>query len=440
VTQENRVHKLLHLSQAPYVWQDKEIVDFSRLAGVKLAVVDAVACLESDKSPIFDGGGYSKKNIINRVRMNTIVAGTDPVAVDHICARMIGLNPDDFEYITLAERIGLGTNNDDSITVLGTPVEQVRRPFKKAQTWSGLYGQGNRTWLVNGPFTALGAYDPMKHEFIPGESTFTAKPGVENWSQPLYFTNDQIMLNDYFGQEGKSTDNVVSYAFTYVVSPADQAAELWVGSDEAIKMYLNGHVVYDFEGVREFAGRECYKDTVTVALQKGRNRLLVKALQTLGNYNFSVNICDVESNPLFRGNRVWGLKFTTDVETPDAIAENSGKEPDSPGLLECYPNPFNPTTRIRYNVGRVVVPSGASFSGVEGPVSSRVRLAIYDLLGREVAVLVNERKAAGSYQVEWNGSGRASGIYFCRLFFDGIPWQDGGAPGSARTIKMLLLK
>jgi hypothetical protein len=76
-------------------------------------------------------------------------------------------------------------------------------------------------------------------------------------------------------------------------------------------------------------------------------------------------------------------------------------------LVGNYPNPFNPKTRIRFTVGRVVVPSN-------------VRLVVYDLLGKEVAVLVNEQKPAGEYSVVWDGKdsrGRqlSSGVYLCRL-------------------------
>ena len=84
-------------------------------------------------------------------------------------------------------------------------------------------------------------------------------------------------------------------------------------------------------------------------------------------------------------------------------------------LMQNYPNPFNPTTTIRITIAGVVAPSGASLSGVEGPASSSVRLAVYDLLGREVAILVNESKAPGSYEVKWDATGLASGVYMYRL-------------------------
>ena len=68
-------------------------------------------------------------------------------------------------------------------------------------------------------------------------------------------------------------------------------------------------------------------------------------------------------------------------------------------LYQNYPNPFNPATRIPYSV------RGLGF----------VSLKIFDVLGHEVATLVNEVKAPGSYEVTWNAEGAASGVYFYRL-------------------------
>jgi hypothetical protein len=70
-------------------------------------------------------------------------------------------------------------------------------------------------------------------------------------------------------------------------------------------------------------------------------------------------------------------------------------------LGQNYPNPFNPTTTIQYEIP----------VGTYGHTSLRV----YDLLGREVEVLVNETKEAGSYSVQFNASNFASGVYFYRL-------------------------
>lgn len=83
-------------------------------------------------------------------------------------------------------------------------------------------------------------------------------------------------------------------------------------------------------------------------------------------------------------------------------------------LEQNYPNPFNPSTTIRYSI----------------PTSEFVKLKVYDVLGNEVATLVNEEKPAGSYEVEFQATELSSGIYFYKL-------QSGNF---VETKKMLLLK
>ena len=76
-----------------------------------------------------------------------------------------------------------------------------------------------------------------------------------------------------------------------------------------------------------------------------------------------------------------------------------GAVPDNFTLAQNYPNPFNPTTVIRYQL----------------PVSSEVRLEVYDMLGRNVATLVNEQVAAGRHAVNFDASNLSSGVYLYRL-------------------------
>lgn len=83
-------------------------------------------------------------------------------------------------------------------------------------------------------------------------------------------------------------------------------------------------------------------------------------------------------------------------------------------LDQNYPNPFNPTTTLSFMISK------RSFVNVE----------VYDILGRKVATLVNEEKSPGTYSVQFNGSGLASGIYFYRLRTE----------TSVSTKKMMLMK
>jgi hypothetical protein len=90
------------------------------------------------------------------------------------------------------------------------------------------------------------------------------------------------------------------------------------------------------------------------------------------------------------------------------------KESTMPGefaLEQNHPNPFNPTTVISYSVAGAASQSSRQEASGQAVVSMRV----YDLLGREVAVLVNEVQEAGSHRVVWSAEGTPSGIYFYRL-------------------------
>ncbi|MFZ1320432.1 MAG: T9SS type A sorting domain-containing protein [Ignavibacteria bacterium] len=90
---------------------------------------------------------------------------------------------------------------------------------------------------------------------------------------------------------------------------------------------------------------------------------------------------------------VYGDTILSDVKLISNIV------PDEFSLAQNYPNPFNPKTVISYELR----------------VTSFAKLMVYDVLGNEVAELVNEKQNAGTYSVEFDGSGFASGIYFYRL-------------------------
>jgi tetratricopeptide (TPR) repeat protein len=81
------------------------------------------------------------------------------------------------------------------------------------------------------------------------------------------------------------------------------------------------------------------------------------------------------------------------------LASTNGNIPKEYGLSQNYPNPFNPSTTIRYQI----------------PKSGIVTLKVYDILGKEVATLVNENKAEGSYDFTFNASRFASGVYIYQL-------------------------
>jgi len=90
------------------------------------------------------------------------------------------------------------------------------------------------------------------------------------------------------------------------------------------------------------------------------------------------------------------------LEYPLGINSNETTNPESIALYQNYPNPFNPKTVINYELG----------------VTGNAMLKVFDVLGNEVAELVNEKQNAGRYSVEFDGNGFASGLYFYRLETD----------------------
>ncbi len=103
----------------------------------------------------------------------------------------------------------------------------------------------------------------------------------------------------------------------------------------------------------------------------------------------------------------WNMGLSTDVKIDETL-------PSDYSLRQNYPNPFNPSTSIEYTI----------------PEESFVELKVYDVLGNEVATLVNEERSAGVYRADFSGNGLASGLYIARIT----------AGNYTSTIKMTLMK
>ena len=112
-------------------------------------------------------------------------------------------------------------------------------------------------------------------------------------------------------------------------------------------------------------------------------------------------VTDIEGN--LRPNPPGSMPDMGAYESPEGIIigveENPLVHPTEYALSQNYPNPFNPETTIKYQV----------------PKLSFVTIKVYDVLGSEIIKLVNEEKAVGSYEVEFDATSLPSGIYFYRL-------------------------
>ncbi len=169
----------------------------------------------------------------------------------------------------------------------------------------------------------------------------------------------------------------------------------------------------------DFAGYNVYYDTDNTGLPYadkidiGNNTSYTLSGLVPGLTYFIAATCyDTDGNESWYSNEVSG--------TPTALAvEESSDLPTSFALHPAYPNPFNPTTTIRFDL----------------PNAVDISIVVYDLLGREVAPLVDGDMTAGYHQVIWDGrtaSGREvpTGLYIARLV----------TPEYTKSIKMVLLK
>jgi hypothetical protein len=113
----------------------------------------------------------------------------------------------------------------------------------------------------------------------------------------------------------------------------------------------------------------------------------------------------------------WGWMAVDYLAVPRSVVTSVENPPSMPvnfSLAQNYPNPFNPTTNIKYSLMH----------------SGLVKLIVYDILGRQIATLVNERQNAGTYDVPFNASALTSGVYFYRIT----------AGSFSQTRKMVVLK
>jgi hypothetical protein len=114
----------------------------------------------------------------------------------------------------------------------------------------------------------------------------------------------------------------------------------------------------------------------------------------LASWNWILRIFDTHTG--FQGSLVnWCILLQ--LKNPVSVTEQN--TPLKYELSQNYPNPFNPVTRISYSIAE----------------NTKVKLSVFDILGKEIKTLVNEKQSAGNYEVIFNASDLPSGVYFCQL-------------------------
>ncbi|MBI5404273.1 MAG: T9SS type A sorting domain-containing protein [Ignavibacteriae bacterium] len=228
-------------------------------------------------------------------------------------------------------------------------------------------------------------------------SIYLSTNNGESWTQT-------VLNNRAVYSLAISGDNIFAGTFQYGVYRSTDNGVNWAQTT------LNNQIVYSLA----ISGNNIFAGTGNGVYQSTNN----------GEIWFQENEGFIATPPVFAllianyyifagtyGNSVWRRPLSEVIGI-----NNIGFEiPSSFKLHQNYPNPFNPTTTISYKVKSYKV----------------IKLSVYDILGKEISILVNEKQIPGSYEVSWQGTGYTSGVYYYSLYADGIRMD---------TKKMVMIK
>jgi len=152
-------------------------------------------------------------------------------------------------------------------------------------------------------------------------------------------------------------------------------------------------------GVWAELGRFLVPNPDTAAPNNGYTLYGFKAPATSVNGRFAIRYCVVDGGQNGANSDYIGIDAINIVRSSIGISNINSNVPGNYSISQNYPNPFNPVTKINFAL----------------PKSGFVIMKVYDMLGKEVSTLVNQNMKAGNYNVDFNGSNLASGVYVYKI-------------------------
>jgi hypothetical protein len=238
-----------------------------------------------------------------------------------------------------------------------------------------------------------------------------------------YPTSIAVDVNDVYvtGMSMGSTGNdyaTVKYNFSGVQQWAQRYNGPGNGDDAAnsIKLDASGYIYVTGSSVRDKSG---VMDIATIKYDSFGNQKWLERFNGIENesnagYSLALNsLGDVFVTGAHADTLRGAFQTIKYSQAGTGVYETTSMVPENYSLSQNFPNPFNPTTLISYQI----------------PVAGQVTLKVYDILGKEVACLVKEVKNAGNYEVTFNGSNLSSGIYLYQL-------KSGSFVGTKKLILM----
>lgn len=235
-------------------------------------------------------------------------------------------------------------------------------------------------------------------------------------SQGLYYTTETSFNWTITSAPQVSVDDILKTDSTIFVATL---VGIWKSTDNAVNWtqtsFTGSSLTLESFNQYIFAG------TSNIGFIVTSNNGLNWNQRNEGLVSLRINDIVIIDNMIFAGTETEGL-WKRPLSEVVGIKSMNSKIPNSFSLSQNYPNPFNPSTNIKYQIAR----------------SDFVTLKIFDILGKEVTTLVNEKQSPGTFEVNWNATEYPSGVYFYKL----ITVDPEASPGQVytETKRMVLIK
>ncbi len=294
------------------------------------------------------------------------------------------------------------------------------------------------TILVTGsamqPLTCVACHDPHNAQYV-AQLRADVTPNAVICDKCHYAEMDSVNVNVApHEQSGLALSGDPNFGYRYAGYKYDNSAHKWAATERCINCHVNmspnpdgsNNFGHTFEP-RVQACEQCHSDYATSVNLADSTKMfdyrntqtttdsLMNVLQTKLNHASSAdsatfsfkaanyNLLAVESDGSqgIHNTRLIQelLKSSIASFTPTGIENVKNNMPATFELSQNYPNPFNPTTTIRFSL----------------PISSNVKIIIYNAVGQQVQTLINRFYSPGNYTIQWDATNMASGIYFYRI-------------------------
>ena len=234
-----------------------------------------------------------------------------------------------------------------------------------------------------------------------GVLAFTVQINIVDATQHAGLTYEQNLMDGEQYKDDEITPWPVVDASDFVDPPLPIQLSSFTGTPLS-----NGHVRLDWTTLSEINNygfevqRKRIEEENYVTLNNGfvpghgttnepHTYTFTDSSATISRWNYRLKVIDLDGT----------VHYTDPVAVNVLTAVTLSQIPTAFALNQNYPNPFNPSTMVRYDL----------------PQATHVTLEVYNMLGQRVATLVDGMEPPGTYGVEWNAAGVASGVYLCRI-------------------------